>query len=64
MYVFGIGLTLTIWKKTSLQEDVLDVEIGEMQEPELEDEIPDTESIAEHKVKRILQKRSCRTSFA
>ena len=44
MYVFSIGLTLTIWKKKHT---------GEIQEPELEDDIPDTESIAEHKVKRI-----------
>ena len=45
----------------------LDVEIGEIQEPELEDDIPDTESIAEHKVKRIsaeevVQNEFCLTS--
>ena len=41
----------------------MDVEIGEIQEPELEDDIPDTESIVEHKVKRISAEEAVQNEF-
>ena len=41
----------------------MNVEIGEIQEPEMEDDIPDTESIAEHKVKRISAEEVVQNEF-